>query len=631
MKNYNFEIEELIVDNSVFQKKESPDYENSIEKPLKRVNFYFIFFSISFLTLLLFLKLFYFQIVKHNFFLNLARKNFERVYLIRPNRGVIYDKDFNQLVFNTQIFDLVCEKDLLYHNNLERKKEIENISEILNINPEDVFQKIKDSKENSILIYENLPKDALINISANIDNFPGFKIEKAIKRDYKLATIFSHLIGYTGKISINELKRLKNYDVSDIVGKSGLEKEYEKILRGTPGKLKIKITAKNQKISEERILDPKDGESLQLYLDSKLQKKIFEILDENLKFWDTNKAAVVVLDAKTGGVLSLLSFPYYDNNLFSKENSKVKIAKIKKLFSNKDSPLLNRAISGEYPPGSTIKPFLALSGLNEKIISPKKTILCKGFIKIKNPWQKGYFVFKDWKAHGLTNLKKAIAQSCDVYFYILGGGYKGSKGLGINRIEKYLSLFGFGKKTNIDLPNEKTGFIPSPEWKQDKLKEPWFLGDTYNISIGQGFLKVTPLQIALGTLSIATDGNIFLPQVVHRIVDSNGNTILENKPKIIGKIDFDKEYFKIVKEGMREAVISGTAHLLSNLKVKVSAKTGTAQIGKEGRFDYWISVFAPSENPEIVLTVLVENAKEKELTPANFIADKILSWYFKQK
>jgi penicillin-binding protein 2 len=270
------------------------------------------------------------------------------------------------------------------------------------------------------------------------------------------------------------------------------------------------------------------------------------------------------------------------------------------LFQDKNYPLINRAISGGYPSGSTIKPMLAIAALQEKIITPEKTLNCPGYINLYNESGDVYWTYKDWETHGTVNLIKAIAESCDVYFYTIGGGYGDQQGLGIERIKKYLQLFGWGEKTGIDLPGEKAGLVPDENWKQQTTGEKWYIGDTYNTSIGQGGITISPLQLTSAIATIANGGKLFKPQLV-----------LDSKPELIREIPAEQKYFDIVRQGMRETIISGSAKSLNDLPVHVAGKTGTAETYKGKAYAHaWFTGFAPYENPEIVITVLIENGAE---------------------
>jgi len=613
-KGDELEIQEIFLDKSSEDKKDSIlAFEKKIEVPLVKRKIYFLFGIFIVLLMLLFAKAFFFQIIQHKSLSVLAEKNRAGIYLIRPLRGIIYDKNFNQLVTNKTVFDLICEKNILPFFQTGRDKEILEIAEILEMDAVEIKEKIKSSDEERILIFKNLPHQKFLEISSKIDNLPGFRIEETIIRNYISGSKFSHLIGYTSKINREELKIHKDYGVSDIIGRVGLEKFYEEILRGEVGFLKIERDAFGKEIKKEVIKNPKAGESIVLWLDYQLQEKIVEILEKNLKHFGLKKAAIVVMNPNTGGILSLVSFPTFDNNLFSQGAD---LKEFENLFKDPNNPLLNRVIFGLYPTGSAIKPLIAVAALEEKIISSEKKINCQGEISIHSLWAKVPTVYHDWKEHGLTDMRKAIAESCNVYFYTIGGGYKDFKGLGPEIIKKYLKTFGLENKTGIDLPEEKSGNIPDPEWKINSLGDEWRTGDTYNLSIGQGFLRVTPLEVAVATAALSNGGKILQPSLLQKI-----------QPKVIQELPFSQENLKVVKEGMRQAVTSGTAVILNSLPKKVAAKTGTAQTSKEEFYHQWITIFAPYEEPQIVLTILIEDVKEEQLI-ATVLAKEILEWYF---
>ena len=343
------------------------------------------------------------------------------------------------------------------------------------------------------------------------------------------------------------------------------------------------------------------------------------------------KAVGVALNPKTGGVLALVSIPSFDNNLFSKEAN---LEDLKNLLTDEEEPLFNRVIAGRYSTGSTIKPLVAIAALEEKIISPDKKIFDDvGYIEIQHKYDPEIvYTFRDWAIHNWVDLRKAIAESCNVYFYTIGGGYKDQKGLGPSKIKKYLELFGWNNKTGIDLPNEVNGFIPSPEWKKENKNENWWDGDTYNLSIGQGDVMITPLEVVTAFAAIANGGVLYKPRVVKEIVDKEKNLVGEIKPEIQKKDFVDPDNLQIVREGMRKAVTGqgaprASSVLLNSLPVALAAKTGTAQTSIPDTYHNWITVFGPYDDPQIVLTIMFENVKEAQVValPA---AKEILEWYF---
>jgi len=600
--------------------------EKKLEVPLlKKILQGLLIFSFI-LILILFGKTIQLQVVEGKNLSALSEKNKFIIHQIQAERGVIYDKNLNQLVFNWPSFDLVCQNtDWENKNEEEKDKILKEISEITKKNFEELKQKIEEGED---LIVENLDHQTLIILETKIGELPGFRIEQNPIRYYPDGRTISHLIGYTGKIKSEELKAAPEfYTISDYIGRDGLEKSYEEILRKNPGKLKIERDAQGHIISKETIQLPESGKSLVLWLDSELQKKIQEELEKEIKIVGAKGGVAVALDPKTGGVLALVSYPSIDNNLFSKRISQ---EEWKEIEEDPLKPLFNRAIAGTYLTGSTIKPLIASAALEEKIISPEKKINAQGKILVQDQWNpEKIWEYKDWAVHGWTDIRKAIAQSVNVYFYTIGGGYGDQKGLGPTKIKEYLEKFGWNQKTGIDLPGEAEGFIPDKEWKKKTFpNDPgWWDGDTYNLSIGQGFLQITPLEVAASFVSIANGGKLLQPQVVKEIIDSKKNPIEEIKPKVIRENFIKPENLQIVREGMRQAVTSGSATgWLDQLRVPAAAKTGTAELGKEF-YNNWVTVFAPYEDPQIVLTIIIENVKGVQ-TAALPVAKAVLEWYF---
>jgi len=355
-----------------------------------------------------------------------------------------------------------------------------------------------------------------------------------------------------------------------------------------------------------------------LSVDLDLQKFITDDLQKALDELGIQQGVVVAANPKTGEILSMVSLPAFDNNLFVTSGNNEQITKI---MSDQNKPLINRATSGVYPFGSTIKPFIASAGLQEKIITTSTTIQDPGEIRV------GQWVFPDWKVHGTVDVYKAIAESCNVFFYSVGGGWQNIKGLGIDKIKQYLTYFGFGSKTGIDIPSDAEGLVPSPDWKKKVKNESWYIGDTYHVSIGQGDVLVTPLQLLNGVSAIANGGSLLKPHFVWKILDKDGKVLQEFQREVVRENFVSKENIEVVREGMHQATTEGSARQLGNLPVAVAAKTGTAQFGNEGKTHAWITAFAPFEDPQIAIVVLVEGGGEGNST-AQPIAKDILQYYF---
>ena len=590
--------------------------EKKFEVPLLKKILEGLFFFSVILFLLLFARTSQLQIFEKEKLLALAEGNKFIIHKIQAERGVIYDSQMKQLAFNSMSFDLVCQKGDLPQEENERKRIFGEVTQILKINPEDLEKKIENAKTLEVLVSENLDRQTLIILETKIGELPGFQIKNNAVRDYPQGLYFAHLIGYKRKTG----------------EKAGLEQSYDKALNEIPGEIKTERDARGNVISQEIISLPESGKSLVLWLDSGLQEKIAKALENTLKTIGKG-GAVIALDPKTGGVLALVSLPSFDNNLFSQGMTE---EQWEELNRDPQSPLFNRTIAGKYLTGSTIKPLIASAVLEEKIIDPDKKINCQGLIEVEHTYEPETTKFHDWRIHSWTDLRKAIAESCNVYFYTVGGGFGEQEGLGPTKIKEYLELFGWDEKTGIDLPGEAEGFIPDKEWKRKAFPEDpgWWDGNTYYLSIGQQYLQITPLEIVNSFAAIANGGRLLQPQVVKEIIDTSAGSptiVKEMEPKIIREDFIDSQNLQIVREGMRQAVTGknspfASATLLNSLPVSAAAKTGTAELGGN-RYHNWVTVFAPYEDPEIVLTVMIENVKEEQLA-ALPIAKEVLEWYF---
>lgn len=587
---------------------------------------------IVFCFLVLGWRLFSLQILAREVYRQEAEGNRIRTFSVSAIRGVIYDRQGNLLVRNIPSFVVVFVPADLPAEPGDREKLKAELANIIGKTPEEIeaiFQSARGNIYEPEILIRNLDREAALILDAKLSSLPGISLIKAPIREYIGGELISHILGYTGKISPEEYENKKNkgYFLTDWMGKQGVEYTYEEELRGEPGKKVVEVDSRGKVKRIVGLETGQMGKSLKLSLDLELQKKLESEIQLMLDKVGMRgmRAAALALDPQSGRILALVSLPTYDNNLFSRGISKEDLERI-----NQDplNPLFNRAIAGEYPPGSTIKPLIAVAALEEKVITPNFTLSCPGSLTYYGfggtTWH-----FADWKAHGATNLRKAIAESCNVFFYTVGGGNEalGISGLGIKLIKGWAKSFGLGNILGVDLPGERRGLISDPTWKEEVKKEKWYIGDTYHISIGQGDILVTPLQIASITSTIANGGILYKPQIGYWIYSEENKTEREIEPVILKENFVKPTNLAVVREGMREAVTQGSARLLNELPVAVAGKTGTAQFGGEGKTHAWFTCFAPYSEPEIVLTVLVEEGGDGDKI-AMPIAKEVLEWYF---
>lgn len=442
----------------------------------------------------------------------------------------------------------------------------------------------------------------------------GVTTESVIaKREYAL---FEGMAPIIGLVSYPKKDKFGNFWQTEYVGLDGIEKKYNDVLSGINGKRIIQVNALGEAADIHITEEPRDGTNLTLTIDAELQSAAYKVLRNAMVEGGFKGGSVVILDVDTGEVLSLVSapsFPLYSLNTEEGEKDLVKAQ------TDSNKPFLNRAVSGLYSPGSTVKPFMALAALQEEIISPNKQIESKGSITVKNPYGGPDTVFRDWKAHGFTDMREAIAVSSDVYFYTIGGGFGGQVGLGINNIDRYLKKFGFAEKTGIDLPGESKGLIPSPEWKLQTFKEDWRLGNTYHTSIGQYGFQVTPIQLARSVASIANGGKLVVPHLIQII---EPRTSVEES-----KYSVSSEDLKVIQEGMRQTVVSGSSPVLQQAGFQVAAKSGTAEIGiVKGRVNSWMTGFFPYNKPKYAFAIVLENGPVDTLYGAGKTSRDVLKW-----
>lgn len=432
------------------------------------------------------------------------------------------------------------------------------------------------------------------------------------KRRYTTTSGFSHVLGY---VSYPKKDSSGIFWQDEYLGKDGIEKVYQQKLQGVAGEKVIAINAHQEVEAENVTIDPMHGENIKLTIDAGVQAKLYESIASLAHRVGYTGGAGVIMDIHTGEVLALTSYPEYNNNIMTNASSSEEKARVTSDLQSSSKKFLNRAVSGVFTPGSTVKPFVAIAALMEGIITPEKNIFSSGALVIKNKYGGPDTVFKDWKAHGYVDMREALAVSSDEYFYQVGGGYMDQPGLGIARIDEYARKFGFGTTTGIDLPNEKSGTIPTPEWKKEVFGEDWLLGNTYHTSIGQYGFQLTPLELIRGVASLANGGYLVTP-----------HTLLGKEEEKVD-LDLDPQHLRVIAEGMRQGVLDGIGRVLQIPGVSVASKSGTAELGvKKDLINSWISGYFPYENPRYAFVIIMEKGDVHILQGAVFAARETIEW-----
>jgi penicillin-binding protein 2 len=603
-------------------------------------NFFYLTLALGLIFLVIVFRLFYLQILNGHYYNNFADQNRLRQQVILAPRGIIKDRYANILAKNTASFNLVAvpfdlpKSDLVGYLN--------ELSKIVKFDVTTAQNKIRTAGPNSLdplLIAQNISEQESILFDTQSSHFVGFSLQKIPVREYDFPEAYFHLLGYAGFINAQEFKNLKpeGYNSLDFIGKSGIEQNYEKYLKGENGYSQIEVDARGNLLAKLGTKEPQGGYTLNLNIDKALQEEIYKVVKRILP---KGKVAVVAMKPATGEVFSLLSLPGLDGSRFAKGLTQEEYQTI---LTDKKLPLFNRVIQGTYPPSSTVKPMVALMALEEGVITEQTEYKDNGVLVIPNQYNSNInYNFYGWKRDGLgvVDVKLAIAKSSDIFFYIVAGGYPKTNlpGLGIDKLSAYYRKFGLGEITGIDLPGEKAGLVPDVKWKaeyfkSDPILSKWYLGDTYHVGIGQGDLLTTPLQVLLWTATIANRGVGMQPQVLKSIIDEERNKVIfEQSPKVKISKFVDYKNIKIVQEGMRETVLSGSGRLLNTLSISSAGKTGTSQFdGSDPKKTHaWFTAYAPYEDPQIAITVLVEAGGEGSSVSVPIVKE-VLDWWSKNR
>ena len=605
------------------------------QKNLSGTSFWPRWFLILFFAAI-FCRVFYLSAVRGEYFRDISENNRLRKQIVLAPRGIIKDRNGQVLAKNTASYNLVAIPFDLPRTDL--KEQLAKLNSVVEIDVQAAEKKISGTNKTSVdpvVIRQDVPQEQSVLFETRASEFIGFSIQQVPVRDYSNPEAYFHVLGYAGVVSAEELKVLDPniYSGLDFLGRAGVEQMYENYLHGANGFSQIEIDARGNLISNLGTQAPRVGNTAVLNMDKDLQDLLYKLLKNSP---GGKKSAAVALNPKTGEVLALLSLPGLDGSKFERGFSPEEYSKI---LNDPSLPLFNRVLSGTYPPGSTVKPMVGAAALQENVISEKTVYNDRGVLVIPNQYDPSInYNFYGWKRTGLgpVDVRQAIAKSSDIFFYLVSGGYPEADlpGLGIDRLAAYYRKFNLGKPTAIDLPGEKPGLVPDPAWKKEYFKDDailskWYLGDTYHVGIGQGDLLVTPLQVALWTATIANRGVGFQPQVLEKILKGDTEEVLfEQKPQVLINRFIDLKNIKAVQEGMRETVTSGTARSLSALPIAVAGKTGTSQFDGSDpkRTHAWFTAYAPYEDPQIVITVLVEAGGEGSSVSVPVVKEALKWW-----
>lgn len=571
--------------------------ESSFTEKNKRIIILGIILVITFIVYIY--RLFSMQVIQGEQYRNRSRRISSQVNTIPAQRGEIFDRNAGMpMVINTDSFAVEITPGEIptgYYDTVATR-----LAQYLGISKFDIDRKIplKFRKSYaSITIKSNVPFSIISNIAENRTDLPGVSWVSKPIRNYVETGSLSHIIGYVGDITQEEMNVMYNqgYTQNSIIGKTGIEKQYDSLLQGIPGSESRTVDVRGRIISDAPVVTPPQmGKNLVLTIDTRIQTLAEKTLGKRV-------GAVVVLKPATGEVLAMVSYPYFDPNLFNTDNAS---SEYLKLANSPDKPLLNRAVNASYPPGSTFKIIMSTAVLQEKAFPPNKKIECTGKIVYGG---RIFHCHLHEPGHGWLDLKNGLAQSCDIYFWTIGRDY-----LGIDKISSYSHEFGLGESTKIDLPSQSSGFIPTAKWKERRYHEKWLGGDTMSASIGQGYILSTPLQIADMMAMVCNSGTIYKPHLLKEVRDPVTNDVIQEiKPEVLFKSNIEADVWKTVQEDLRYTITDGTpAYPMHNKTVQSAGKTGTSEVAQyKNSWHSWMVAYAPYDAPvedQVVVATLVE-------------------------
>lgn len=605
-----YDREDISFEESIFD-----DWSGSsrLESPMPKGAFLLVAFGASLLILAVLVRFLFLSFGYGQFYSARSAANADKQFTVPAYRGVITDRFHEQLVKNVPSFTASVDIGELYRRSRSsdsRNALFKRVAVILSLPEQDVRASVEASDfENtaSVMLARNISVAQAIDLRALTDD--AVIVEDDYKRAYTDPFIFSHILGYTKGVDFT----------NTIEGKAGLEAEYDVLLRGTDGVRIAYRDARGNILQEKRVQEARAGETLTTTIDAGFQRYFYSRFKDGLMSLQKTAGTGLAMNPKTGEILALVSFPSFNNNAPAD------------YLASSGNPLFNRAIAGVYSPGSTVKPLVALAALHEHLVTSDFTVYSPGYLELPNPYNPDKpNRFLDWRPQGLVNMQSALARSSNVYFYVIGGGCTAvtcngvgrSKGLGIDKLNEYWRLFGLDKKTDIDIPSEGTGFLPNPAEKEKRSGQPWRIGDTYNVAIGQGDLQVTPIRLLTFFASLANKGRAVKPHF-----------LLSSAPPVVTQ-DYSSwtDELTAVRQGVRDVVAKpyGTANALYDLPYKTSGKTGSAQIANNAKTNAFFMGYGPSDDPQLAVLILVEDAKTGSLNAVP-IGHDVMKWYYENR
>ena len=574
------------------------------------------------IILLLFFRIWYLQVIRGGYYAGLSENNRIRLVSLHPPRGMIYDRQGRLLANNVPSLNLY----LMLEDVENREAVIEKLSQYVQLSPDEIQKRLASPRYSvpylPLRLKEGLSMKEVALIEAHRLELPGVEIQAESQRNYLYGNLAAHLLGYVGEVSSNQIEEQNNSALlaGSIIGQYGIERSYESYIRGTAGEKGIEVDALGHEMKQLYVKDPLPGNDIFLTIDLDLQRVAEAALGEEA-------GAIVALDPHTGEILAMVSHPAFDANRLSRGISN---AEWEALSNDPGHPLTNRAIQGQYPPGSVFKIVAASAALETKEITPSFTVTCHGGFPF------GGRIYRDWKAggHGTVDLHLALVQSCDVYFYEVG------RRVGVDRLAEFTARYGLGQETGVELLSEKKGLVPSTSWKQSSKKEPWFPGETLSFAIGQGYLTVTPLQLASLIGTVANGGTRYKPLLIKGVRERQSGRIFDFNPVKTGQVEVSPETLAVIQDALHGVVTEqhGTGSAAKSRWVEIAGKTGTAQVigtrpagdsetlQKKFQDHAWFVSYAPFTDPKIAVAVIVEHGGHGGSTAAP-LARKVIEEY----